>query len=309
MKDGEPGKGEGRPGEQQLDKDGKPVNTGDPKQKGEGGKGEAQGKGEGDKSQQGQQGQQGQQADKSGDGAKGNPDKQKAPQEQGKGNEKGDGGNRGGREASAQSQAMKPARGGSTKATSRSAGSLSFLGNIASVLKWIVFAVIAVVVVVFLLRGGLRYLANFFDWARRLLESLQAFWEGLFGRREAAAGGEEGEGEERRAAPRPFRFYRNPFHDGRAEQMSPAQLVRYSFEALEAWAFEHDLPRMTDETPIEFADRVGGDAPVLEVEAKRLAALYARVLYAKGGLPANWRAVVEQFWEKMGAAAEQPLSA
>lgn len=91
--------------------------------------------------------------------------------------------------------------------------------------------------------------------------------------------------------------------------MSPAQLVRYSFEALEAWAFEHDLPRMTDETPIEFADRVGGDVPALESEAKRLAALYARVLYARGGLPANWRAVVEQFWDKLEAAAEQPLSA
>jgi len=55
------------------------------------------------------------------------------------------------------------------------------------VLKWIVFALVAVAVVVFLLRGGLRYLANFFDWARRLLEALQAFWDGLFGRREAAA--------------------------------------------------------------------------------------------------------------------------
>jgi hypothetical protein len=49
--------------------------------------------------------------------------------------------------------------------------------------------------------------------------------------------------------------------------------------------------------------------PSLENEARRLAALYARVLYAKGGLPANWRGVVEQFWAKMEAVAEQPLSA
>ena len=78
---------------------------------------------------------------------------------------------------------------------------------------------------------------------------------------------------------------------------------------MEAWGFEHDLPRMTDETPIEFADRLGRDVPALESEAKRLAALYARVLYAKGGLPANWQGVVEQFWEKLEAVAEQPLSA
>src|SRR5262249_39076038 len=108
---------------------------------------------------------------------------------------------------------------------------------------------------------------------------------------------------------RPFRWYRNPFQSGRAEEMSPAELVRYSFEALEAWAFEHDLPRMTDETPIEFAGRVGGEVPGLEEEARRLGALYARVLYAKGGIPANWRAVLEAFWERMEAVAEQPLSA
>ena len=122
-----------------------------------------------------------------------------------------------------------------------------------------------------------------------LLESLRAFWDSLFGRRRAEAAGEGGEVEERRAPPRPFASYGNPFHDGRAEGMSPAELVRYSFEALEAWASEHDLPRMADETPIEFADRVGGDVPAVEAEAKRLAALYARVLYAKGGVPANWR--------------------
>jgi hypothetical protein len=312
MKDGEGGKGEGRVGEQRFDKDGKPVNTGDPNQKGQGGQGQAQGQGGGEKGQQ--QGNNGQQGDKSGDkgekgkGESGDP---KGPKDQGKDGQKADGDSKGGRDGSPQSPSKKPARGGSSKGTSRSpSGTLSFLGNVAPVLKWIVFAILAVVVVIFLLRGGLRYLANIFDWARRLLESLRAFWEGLFGRRQAAtATADEGEVEERRAEPRPFRYYRNPFHNGRAEEMSPPELIRYSFEAMEAWAFEHDMPRMTDETPIEFADRVGRDVPGLEAEAKRLAALYARVLYAKGGVPANWRPVVEQFWEKLEAVTEQPMSA
>jgi hypothetical protein len=308
MKDGEAGKGEGRPGEQQLDKDGRPVNTGDPKQKGQGGKGQAQGQGsgnQGQQQQQGQQGQQGQQAEKAGDKPKdkGRDDK---GDPQGKGDDKAQGG---GRDAAPQSQAKKQARSGSTKGTTRSSGSLSFLGKVAPVLKWIVFAIVAVVVVVFLLRGGLRYLANFFDWARRLLESLRAFWDSLFGARPAVAEGEAGEAEEQRAELRPFRWYRNPFTDGRAEDLSPAELARYSFEALEAWGFEHDLPRMTDETPIEFSNRVAADVPGLESEAKQLAALYARVLYAKGALPVNWREVVEEFWEKLEAVAEQPLSA
>jgi hypothetical protein len=309
MKDGEGGKGEGRPGDQRLDKDGKPVNTGDPQQKGQGGQGQAQGSGGGDKNQQGSKGEQGDKGGDKGD-KKGDPGEQKGAKDQGKNEQKAEGGNRGGRDGSP-SQVKKPSRGGSTKGTVRSpSGPLSFLGNVAPVLKWIVFAVLAVVVVIFLLRGGLRYLANIFDWARRLLESLRAFWEGLFGRRQAeTAPAGEGTVEERRAEPRPFRYYRNPFNNGRAEEMSPAELIRYSFEALEAWAFEHDLPRMTDETPIEFADRLGRDVPALEGDAKKLAALYARVLYARGGLPANWRDVVEQFWDKLEAVAEQPMSA
>jgi hypothetical protein len=317
MKDGDPGKGEGRPGEQRFDKDGKPVNSGDPDKQGKGGQGQAKGKGEGNQGkQQGEQGDKGGQGGKGEQGSKGEseskgkkPD-EKAKQGQDKGGEKGDGSDGGGKkEASSDSQAKKPGRGGSPKGGGRWSTSLPLLSSVAPVLKWIVFAVLAIVVIVFLLRGGLRYLANFFDWARRLLESLRAFWDSLFGGRRAEAAGEGGEFEERRAPLRPFASYGNPFHTGQADGMSPAELVRYSFEALEAWAFEHDLARMADETPIEFADRVGADAPALEADAKRLAALYARVLYAKGGLPANWRAVVERFWAKLEAAAEQPLSA
>ncbi len=301
MKDGEAGKGEGRPGEQQPDKDGKPVNSGDPNKKGQGGQGDAKGNGDG---KQGQQS-----GGKNGEKGKGNSGDQKGPQDQGKNQEKADGDKSGGRDASRTEPAKKTSRSGSKKASSRSSGSFAFLGSVAPILKWIVFAVLAVIVIVFLLRGGLCYLANFFEWARRLLEALRAFWEGLFGRRAVGSAAEGGEVEERRAPLRPFRFYRNPFQNGRADEMSPAELVRYSFEAMEAWAFEHDLPRMTDETPIEFADRVGCDVPALEADAKRLAALYARVLYAKGGVPATWRGVVEQFWEKLEVVAEQPMSA
>jgi hypothetical protein len=291
MKDGEGGKGEGRVGEQQLDKDGRPVNTGDPNKKGSGGQGEAQGPGGG---------KQGQKDGNSGDNKE---------QGQGKGEEKKADADKSSGGASPSSQAKKSSRWGSSKGNKSSSSSLAFLGKLAPVLKWIVFGIIALIALVFLLRGGLRYLANFFDWARRLLEALRAFWEGLFGRRSAAAALGEDIAEERHSQPRPFRAYRNPFHNGRADEMSPAELVRYSFEAMEAWAFEHDLPRMKDETPIEFADRVGRDVPALENDAKRLAALYARVLYARGGLPSNWRALLEQFWEKLETVAEQPLSA
>ena len=51
------------------------------------------------------------------------------------------------------------------------------------------------------------------------------------------------------------------------------------------------------------------EVPGLEAGAQRLATLFARALYARGPLPGNSRAVVEQFWERLEAVAEQPLSA
>ena len=38
--------------------------------------------------------------------------------------------------------------------------------------------------------------------------------------------------------------------------MSPDDLVRYTFEAVQAWAAERDLPRRVGETPLEFACNV-----------------------------------------------------
>ena len=63
----------------------------------------------------------------------------------------------------------------------------SWLAEVANkvgpVLKWIVFGLLALAVLVFLLRGGLRYLAQFSQWARDLLNSLSKWWARLFGRR------------------------------------------------------------------------------------------------------------------------------
>src|SRR5262249_2836606 len=182
------------------------------------------------------------------------------------------------------------------------------LGPLANVLKWIVFGILGLIVLFFLLRAGLRFLANFTSWAKNLLNALQNLWNSLFGQRqsreEEAAAGEEAE---RRPRPRPFAFFRNPFLDGRAERLSADDLAIYSFAALESWAWEQDLGRQPDETPIEFADRVSAEVPTLEAEATRLAGLYARVAYARGAQAAGSLALLRQFWERLERAAEKPL--
>lgn len=201
-------------------------------------------------------------------------------------------------------------RSGSRSASKLSASALrNFIGRIAPIVKWIVFAFLALAVLFFVLRSGLQFLANFSDWARRLLDALRNFWANLFGgRRQTVEEEEASEQEEERLRERPFASFRNPFADGRSRMALP-ELIRYTFAAAQAWARERDLGRQPGETPLEFADRIGTEVPALEKDLHRLAVLYARAVYARGGLPADSLEVLEQFWERLEAVAEQPLSA
>jgi hypothetical protein len=206
---------------------------------------------------------------------------------------------------------------GSSSSSSPSGKALQRLSQVTSriapVLKWIVFAVLIVVVLFFVLRGGLQFLANFTDWARRLLEAWRNFWANLFGgraRKDEGPQGEAGEeAEEQGERALPFSAFPNPFETGAARRWSAQELVRYTFAAFGAWARERDLGRLSGETAQEFAERVGEEVPALEAPARRLAGLYARAVYAPGGMPANTAEVVRQFWDKLEAVVAQPLSA
>ena len=185
------------------------------------------------------------------------------------------------------------------------------LETVATVLKWIVFALLILVVVVFMLREGLKFLAQFTDWARNLLNALRNIWAGLFrgGAKAANEAREDGGAAERRAPPRPFSSYFNPFRDGSAGRRPIKEVVRYTFDALQAWAREHGLERGPEETPLEFAARLGEEFPVLEADVRRFAILYARAVYDYSPLPAVAAEQVRRFWERLEAAAEQPMSA
>ncbi len=182
---------------------------------------------------------------------------------------------------------------------------------LSTALKWLVFVVLALAVAFYLFRHGLKYLANFTQWARRLLAALDAFWQRLFGwLGPRAAGTDDWQKPETIPTPQlPFTSFANPFRNGSAAQQSPEELVRYSFEALEAWGREHDLGRHPEETAIEFARRVGQATPSLEGEVKQLAGLYARAAYARGRIPASSLPTLQQFWDRLESVSEAPLSA
>jgi hypothetical protein len=286
MKGDSPTKGDGRDGNQGKDGE-KP--------------GEEQGKGDGDKSNKG---------DPNGQGKDGNE----------KGERKGSGddnGQRGdGQQEKHQSETGEKQQGGGREGKSSSASSTSssswgeFFKPVAGVLKWIVFALIAILVMVVVLRGVLRFFANFTGWARGLLDFFSRLWESLFGQRRQAAQPDA----EAKPAPSPeyhapFSAFPNPFSPALGGGMSREEMIRYTFAAVQAWGREHCVARQPSETPLEFVQRLSEEVPALEDSLRRLVMLYGRAVYARSGIPENSTEVLRDIWDHLEAVAEQPLSA
>jgi hypothetical protein len=207
------------------------------------------------------------------------------------------------------SAASKSKRNASSRSSSRSPSTPPVLSKIASILKWIIFGILAIVVAVFLIRHGLRFLAQFTQWARDVLNFFKNFWEKLFGRRGNSEPTEIVETPVPIRRRRSFASFANPFDNGNATLQSPADLIKYSFAALEAWAFEHEQARLPQETPLEFADRVAAGCESIREQAPRLANLYAQLAYARSGLPADSRERLRVFWQHLEMAHEEMLTA
>ncbi len=200
-----------------------------------------------------------------------------------------------------------PNQSGSTQqAPSGTQSSPPWIQSIAQILKWIVLALIVLMVLFFLLRSGLNFLANFTFWARGLLNWFQNFWNSLWNwnttKKESQNAGPTSRKTNR---VRPFSWYKDPFLIGTAEQMSTVEVIRYSFQALEAWAREHQLERPGDETPSEFARRLGQEVPELKPVVRKLAKHYVTVAYAPFMLEEECWEDLRQFWLTLGDVATQ----
>jgi hypothetical protein len=175
-------------------------------------------------------------------------------------------------------------------------------------LKWIVFMIGTVIVIIVLARSGLQFLANFTEWARRLLDAIRNWWLQIWGPGHSARIVESGEPVPEARPVRLFASYVNPFVTGAADGQSPEQLARYSFEALEAWATERSFPRTLEETPIEFGFRLTEHAPGMEHSARRLVAIYSQAIYGSSRLPPSSLDDLRQFWTQLDRHAHPETS-
>ncbi len=118
------------------------------------------------------------------------------------------------------------------------------------IFKWIIYALLALAVIFALL----RYREEVMGAIRSFLAELAAWWNGLWGGKRDY-GLAEDDALDIRVPPPPFASFADPFASGTAGSYSVAELVRYSFEAFEAWAREHGCEREPEQTPHELARR------------------------------------------------------
>jgi hypothetical protein len=160
-------------------------------------------------------------------------------------------------------------------------------GFAAELLKWAFYAAFAFAVCYFVWRYWADILAAFRD-----------FWAGLWGRKKNVPGGGD-ESVVIQVPPAPFNTFADPFATGVAGRYPLEELVRYSFEAFEAWSREHGCERKADQTPHELARDVAMLNAPMAADARNLAELYSRAAFAQGELPDTAREQLAHAWQTM----------
>jgi hypothetical protein len=134
---------------------------------------------------------------------------------------------------------------------------------------------------------------------RKLLAELRELWDSWFGQKKAA---------EQAAAPldapvppRPFAAFSNPFTSGEAARMPWPQLVRYTFEALEAWGHEQGCPRAPGQTPHEFALALAAIEPQLASHVQKLSAWYGQLAYAPHATVSGSPEPLRELWQLLNS--------
>ncbi|HID78498.1 MAG TPA: DUF4129 domain-containing protein [Planctomycetaceae bacterium] len=175
-------------------------------------------------------------------------------------------------------------------------------GMLFGLVKWAIFLALVAVGLYWMWRHWPEMVA----FLRQLAETWRALLARLFGRRPAppqeASAGEKPQG----PPPRPFSDFVDPFLSGAAETWPPDEVVKYTFEAIEAWARQQECPRGLEETPHEFARKLGKHRKELGEHARQLARLYCHVAYAPDTLRRESIQPLRELWSRLEQASPAP---
>ena len=167
----------------------------------------------------------------------------------------------------------------------------SLLSSWGSVLKLIVYAVVAGFIVLLL-----------WHFRDELAQSWGEFWGSLFGRRER----KQHEPIKAEAPPvhrRPaFSAFVSPFQAPGWKGRPLEDWVRYSFSAVEAWAEERGHGRQVEQTPAEFASMLERHYADFENSVRQVADLYGQVAYGSGKAPGETTEILRNLWQRLRAS-------
>ena len=168
--------------------------------------------------------------------------------------------------------------------------------TLGQIIQWIFYVLLVVALIVL----AVIYRAQIVGAWKKLLAELKAMWGRWFGGSQPVR---ETESSTAAAPLRPFATYSDPFSSGMASQASLAELVRYSFEALEAWGREHDAPRTAGQTAHEYARQLGEVHQPLARDVRFLAELYGQLAYAQGSVRQPNLEPIRTLWRQLRGAA------
>jgi hypothetical protein len=167
--------------------------------------------------------------------------------------------------------------------------------SLIGILKLFLYAILAMVIGVLAWRHRRQIAQAIADILRQLRELLAR----LFGGRSVTsnAAEEPTAGVKNRA--RSFAEFRDPFTSGDASRVPPEELVRYTFEAFEAWARDGGCPRSPDQTPAELVRTAVPPQTPLFDEARRMLRLYSEAAYASGSVDRASVESLRSLWRLM----------
>jgi hypothetical protein len=169
-------------------------------------------------------------------------------------------------------------------------------GGLAGLLKAIFYLVAGGAVLYLMWKHRGQLLAALVE----LIQSLRELLAKLFGRQvTAVAGDDQVESAASRPSRRPFSEFRDPFASGDARRIPAAELVRYTFEAFEAWSAERGHPRTPDQTPHELVRAAVEPSTTMYTEAGRLVRAYNELAYAGGKVSSESADQLRTLWQLM----------
>jgi hypothetical protein len=158
---------------------------------------------------------------------------------------------------------------------------------IGRLVKWLLYALLAL---------GALWLA----WAQRrriaalwrtFCQRLAELWQRLFGGGTRAA-----QQPSAPPKPRPFAEFANPFASGTGNELPAAEVLAYTYSALEAWAVEQGVARSPELTPNEFAATLSARYPGSAEDLRHTARHYSRLTYARREPPETVKESLKNLW-------------